>query len=221
MNQRNILISLFLLLFNFLSYSQETCKVLIPEIAESYIGKCKKGLAHGKGEATGIDFYKGRFTKGFPDGKGEYTWANGNIYTGGWTKGKRDGEGSYSFVINGKDSILSGIWESDQYKGPKPKAPTVSYNRGVKRYSFKKQSDLPNSIELKIMRGGGTNSTVSQFNITSSTGVEKGLRIESVVYPVKVTVRYMTLTTLNTMSYQVSFDFEITEPGSWYVILHN
>ncbi len=35
--------------------SAQECKVLLTEIAGTYVGKCKDGFAHGKGTATGID----------------------------------------------------------------------------------------------------------------------------------------------------------------------
>ena len=211
-----------LLIFNVSIYSQENCKVLIPAIAENYIGKCKKGLAHGKGEATGVDQYKGQFSKGFPEGKGTYTWANGDIYKGRWEKGKRNGEGVHTYKINGKDSILSGIWESDFYKGPKPKAPVVKDKTGVSRYSFNKQNDDLNTIEIKILRGGLTNSSVSGLVITSSSGDENGLIIENIVYPVKVSVSYTTTAqSLQPYQYQVSFKFEISDPGKWLVTINN
>lgn len=44
--------------------AQNNCKVLVPEIDSIYTGKCKKGFAHGKGNAIGIDAYKGKFYKG-------------------------------------------------------------------------------------------------------------------------------------------------------------
>jgi len=44
--------------------AQNRCKVLKKEISSEYHGKCKKGLAHGKGKADGIDSYYGHFTKG-------------------------------------------------------------------------------------------------------------------------------------------------------------
>jgi len=38
---------------------QQTCKVLLPRIAALYTGPCKRGLADGKGEASGVDKYVG------------------------------------------------------------------------------------------------------------------------------------------------------------------
>lgn len=223
MRYRNLFISFYILIiFSFTAYSQESCKVLMPAISENYSGKCKKGLAHGKGEASGIDRYKGQFSKGFPEGKGTYIWANGDTYKGRWGKGKRNGEGVHTYIINNKDSILSGIWESDFYKGPKPKAPVVKNKTGVSRYSFNKQNDDLKTIELKILRGGQINPSVSGLVITSSSGDENGLKIENVVFPVKVSVSYTTTAqSLQEYQYQVSFDFEISDPGKWLVTINN
>ena len=56
-------------------YAQQSeCKVKMASISGSYTGDCKKGLAHGKGNARGIDSYEGQFSKDCLKGKG---------YTGG------------------------------------------------------------------------------------------------------------------------------------------
>ncbi len=61
--------------------------MLKPEISLDYHGECKKGLAHGKGEAFGRDHYIGEFKKGWPNGNGLYKWNNGDNYEGEWKKG--------------------------------------------------------------------------------------------------------------------------------------
>ena len=68
-------------------FGQSECKVLKDEISIEYKGDCKDGLAHGQGEATGIDHYKGSFKKGFPHGEGTYKWYTGESYEGQWKKG--------------------------------------------------------------------------------------------------------------------------------------
>ena len=74
-------------------FSQQECKVLKKEIAATYDGECKNGLAHGQGKAEGTDIYEGGFKKGLPCGLGTYTWANGDVYAGDWRKGLRNGWG--------------------------------------------------------------------------------------------------------------------------------
>ena len=118
------------------AFTQETCKVLKADIDSVYHGKCKNGLAHGKGKAAGVDSYIGKFFEGLPNGKGTYTWADGDVYSGSWRKGFRHGEGTLTIKMNEKDSIVAGLWEDDKYTGPKPMKPNVKTNIGVDRYSI-------------------------------------------------------------------------------------
>jgi hypothetical protein len=80
-----IIIPLFLLLLSQLGFYKnneagvENCKVLLPALSGNYEGGCKKGLADGKGKASGTDVYEGEFSKELPHGKGTYTWSNGVI----------------------------------------------------------------------------------------------------------------------------------------------
>ena len=39
----------------------QDCKVAVDSLIGSYSGGCKKGFAHGKGEAKGINHYVGDF----------------------------------------------------------------------------------------------------------------------------------------------------------------
>ena len=210
-----------LMVLSTVSLGQNECKVLVPEISENYEGKCKKGFAHGKGTASGIDNYTGRFVKGLPGGKGVYTWANGDIYTGYWEKGKRNGEGSFRFKINDKDSLLSGIWEFDKYIGPIPEKPKVKYKKSVERYTFSKLNDIYNKIEIQLMCNGMRNPTVSDLTIHASTGIVSNLTIEDIQYPVTVKIQYNTASKLNTYMYPVIFEFEISDPGEWLLIINN
>ncbi len=97
--------------------AQKTCKVLLHDIAQSYEGGCKDGLAHGKGSAQGLDSYVGRFSRGLPQGRGTYTWADGRVYEGEWQKGLREGKGTMTYPAEGKDSVQAGFWKDDSYVG--------------------------------------------------------------------------------------------------------
>lgn len=88
--------------------AQSNCKVLDSDIAGSYTGGCKDGLAHGKGSAKGKDSYEGEFIAGWPHGKGTYKWASGNSYTGDWQQGQPHGTGTKKWA-NG--TVYSGKWE--------------------------------------------------------------------------------------------------------------
>ena len=114
-------------------YSQQNCKVLMPKISGTYIGKCKKGLAHGKGKAVGISTYEGKFRKGLPNGYGIYTSSKGEIFEGNWKKGLRHGKGKFIYNTNNKDSLLVGIWQNDIYIGPKPEKPQIIHEEYIER----------------------------------------------------------------------------------------
>lgn len=204
-------------------YSNETfsqnCKVLMHNISDTYTGKCKKGLANGKGTASGVDTYTGKFRKGYPNGFGKYTWANGNYYEGTWKMGKKDGEGTLHIKENKKYSLLSGIWEKDKYVGKKPKKPKILRKENISSYSIRKIGDDTNKIEIRIMNTGGKG--FSKLNIYSSTGSINGLYIENIKYPVNVNIEYLTPSLMNSYMLRVQFEFTIEDPGDWLVILRN
>ncbi|HEX5742262.1 MAG TPA: hypothetical protein VFY09_00005, partial [Flavobacteriaceae bacterium] len=69
--KKSVLTIVFLgisLFFSESLFAQSDCKVLNDSINQSYAGKCKKGLAYGKGIAKGIDTYEGNFKNGLPHG---------------------------------------------------------------------------------------------------------------------------------------------------------
>jgi len=110
-------ISLALLLMSFYTYSQD-CAVEKETLKGTYTGDCKKGKAHGKGKAVGIDTYEGDFKNGFPDGQGIYTWGNKNMFAGRYIKGLKEGKGVLTFRKEGaKDSVVEGYWKKDVYIG--------------------------------------------------------------------------------------------------------
>ena len=108
-----IFITSLFVLFQVVLFSQEPCQVLKPEISGKYSGKCKDGLAEGKGIAEGTDKYEGKFAKGLPNGTGKYTWSTGEVYEGSWKNGKRDGQGKYTYKLNGVEMVDFGLWKDD------------------------------------------------------------------------------------------------------------
>ena len=205
--------------------AQENCKVLKPEIAASYNGKCKNGLANGTGIAVGTDRYEGQFSKGLPEGKGTYKWATGESYTGYWIAGKRDGEGEYTFFYNGKDSTIYGTWVNDNFQGPLSKKPFVMSKTGVDRYLIVKNGEIKNRVLINIYQNGVRNTGISNLMLSSSSGYDTsiGLSIgyDEVSFPVKLKVTYTTWNKLKTGTYYVEFECEIFEPGDWKIDLHN
>ncbi len=205
--------------------SQENRKVLKPELAGYYKGKCKYGLANGKGSAIGTDIYRGQFVKGLPEGRGTYTWATGESYTGYWKEGKRHGVGDYKFFYQGKDSIISGNWENDRYIGNIPEKYRIIYKSSVERYKFQKTGDFRNRVLINILQNGVRNFGISNFLISSSSGHDTSLGnsvgYDEVVFPVQIRITYTTMNKLRTATYYVEFEFEISEPGNWIVDLYN
>jgi hypothetical protein len=226
MKTSNPLILSFLIVLLAITVSaQESCKVLLPSISGTYEGKCKKGLANGKGIASGTDRYEGQFKAGLPDGKGTYTWSNGDVYTGEWQAGMRFGIGKLSMKVNGEEIIQDGLWEKNTYKGPKPKAPSVTFKTGVDRYDFRKDITDKNRVLISFMQNGMRNNSVMNLLMSSSSGYETQLTemvgYDEVTYPVTIKVAYTTYNKLRTVTVEVRFEFVIYEPGDWKVEINN
>jgi hypothetical protein len=220
-----LILSFLIVLLAFTVSAQESCKVLLPSISGTYEGKCKKGLANGKGIASGTDRYEGQFKAGLPDGKGTYTWANGDVYTGEWQAGMRFGVGKLSMKVNGEEIIQDGLWEKNTYKGPKPKAPSVTFKTGVDRYDFRKDITDKNRVLISFMQNGMRNNSVMNLLMSSSSGYETQLTemvgYDEVTYPVTIKVAYTTYNKLRTVTVEVRFEFVIYEPGDWKVEINN
>ena len=114
---KNLSIIIVLSFALFYQVNAQDCKVLYPSLKGEYVGKCKKGLAHGQGKAVGVDSYEGRFKKGLPDGYGVYTYsASGDIYKGSWKEGKQEGKGVL-YLKGSENDQLIGYWKNDKYAG--------------------------------------------------------------------------------------------------------
>jgi hypothetical protein len=221
---------LFLSIFLFTAFfiqlaAQENCRVLIPAIDSIYIGKCKKGFAHGKGTATGVDSYTGRFSEGLPNGKGTYTWANGDIYTGSWMAGKFNGEGILILKLENGDSIVDGLWENNKYLGPKPITPRIITKVSIDRFSIKPTGGIKDRVLIDFFQNGARNTTITNLLMSASNGIETRLGYtvgyDYIEFPVTIKVNYMTMNKLKSEQYQAIFEFEIFEPGDWLVEIHN
>jgi len=225
---KNLLKLTLLLMFSLASvylFSQNYCKVLKPEIAGNYLGKCKNGLAHGKGKAVGKDTYEGQFNKGLPDGKGTYTWSTGEVYKGEWKDGFQEGEGQYKFKKNGNDTTISGIWIKDVYTGPRPVKPRIKNSLGVDRYNFMRMSDIKNRILIDFYQNGARNTGIQNLMMTTTSGYEtsvgQSVGYDGVTFPVTIKLNYTTWNKLRTSQNYIIFEFEITEPGDWKVEVYN
>ncbi len=207
-----------------LAYGQQQCKVLLPEIADSYEGECKKGLAHGEGIATGIDKYEGTFRKGLPHGSGTYTWSTGESYTGGLITGLMNGPGVLVLKVDGKDSLVTGIWKNDEYLGPPPDDPLVLGKENIEKYSFTRLGDQP-KVMVDILLYGMPNTTIQRFSMAATSGnqiqVGRYIGYDNVIFPVLCKISYITWDDAPSSLHYTRFEFEISEPGDWLVVIHN
>jgi hypothetical protein len=223
MAYRLSLILILVLASGIIAYSQESdCKVLKPEISESYSGGCKNGLADGKGVAQGIDYYEGQFDKGMPAGKGMYKWADGTYYEGHWENGRREGSGKMVY----KDSTVTGYWKDDIYAGKKLIPPyEIMRTMSVSRSNIIKSVGAVDEVRIRILQGGSDNRSVTNLSISSSSGDEfrtdNVYGLEKVIFPLDVKVSYTSRTQFGTSQFNVIFNFRINEPGVWEVTISN
>jgi hypothetical protein len=216
-----IIISLFLAC-NILYSQEDECKVLKSDIAGTYSGGCRNGLAHGKGIAQGIDHYEGQFSKGLPDGKGKYTWSTGVYYDGQWKDGMRDGKGRMVYP----DSVVTGYWKADKYLGKKILSPyKIISSLSVSRYTVQKSADRNFGVRIRLMQGGHDNISIEDFSMAYDSGTEyrsgNYYGIENVSFPLTVKLKYRSWNYLMTSQYNVIFEILFNEPGSWDIVLNN
>ncbi len=198
-------------------YGQEpACKVLVPQIANKYSGGCRKGFAHGKGVAEGIDSYVGKFRRGLPDGYGTYTWADGSYYQGQWKNGMRDGKGT----MVTKEKTQKGYWKENRYLGEKMTQPyEILRTEAVARSTITRSNSPSNDIRIRLTRGGVENVDISDLTFAYTSGSEyqignsKGL--QNVSYPVYINIRFRAWNHFHSIQYDVIFECNINEPGAW------
>ena len=203
--------------------AQTLCKVLKPEISGTYTGSCKRELADGLGEATGIDFYKGEFVKGLPDGKGTYLWKNGATYEGEWKKGLRDGIGTYSFKNSERDSVLEGRWKDDKYLGQVLKAPyVIEYRNSIGRVSFTRVGDRP-YVKYKFSRNGIEANIFSNVLMQGSSGTESNtgsfVGFEQVTFPFNGKLTFNAPNAFMSATLSCELRCTINKPGAWIVTI--
>jgi len=216
----------FLLITNCALGQQTGCKVMMPSIAGAYSGDCKKGLASGKGIAQGIDHYDGQFIKGLPQGNGIYTWANGSYYQGQWAKGRKEGIGKMVYRTSDRDSVVTGYWNKDRFTGKIVYSPySITRNRGVVRFGFRKITDSGDDILIKIYLGGELNTNIEEFSMAYDSGSEfqmgSSVGIQHIQFPLTVKITYRTWNQFHSSQSDVTFEFELFEPGKWELTLTN
>lgn len=209
--------------FNVYGQAQENCSVLMKNISERYVGECSKGLAHGDGEAWGVDHYIGTFKKGLPQGKGIYHYADSSVYEGMWSKGLRHGPGKYTFRYRGSDSIQEGQWVDDRFIGKKEDVQGYKLitQRAVERYRVYRISD-GNEIRVHLRPMNSGSLDVTNLQITGSSGIEteflnSQIEFRNCEYPFRLRVTFNKWSKLKTVRVDTSLEMEILRPGIWLV----
>lgn len=199
------------------------CKVLLKELFGAYEGDCKNGFAHGKGVAKGIDSYFGLFKEGLPSGKGVYTYQNGDVFVGTFKNGQKNGEGEFRYLVHGKDSVVTGVWKSNVYKGPLVKEGyRVTNFNNIEYHTVKKTTDSVNVVEISFERL--TRKYIpSDLSVSFTSGYRLAANQKVILVgyqlPVTCSLRY-TIATSGGIR-QCNFDLMILEPGKWEVLLSN
>lgn len=151
------------------------CSVMPDSLKGTYEGGCEKGKANGTGKAVGADTYEGNFKNGFPEGHGKYVWKNGNYYDGGWKKGLKEGKGEMHYKKVYKDSVVTGFWKKDVYKGLYEN-PWVIHNvtTEIGRVGISKIGGKGNDVTITVenLVGGGSLSANSSQASTAMTGYQ-------------------------------------------------
>jgi len=209
---------------------EDSCKVLKEGIEIEYSGKCKKGLADGKGIAKGRFLYEGDFKKGLPHGKGTLKFSYEEYYIGEWKDGLQDGKGALHYKVKGIDSAKVGVWEKGNYIGKKAISPyVVKYVSGVDRYSLSKSSEGDggkfNRVIIKFIQNGGINVSVSNIMLQGDSGNRTNINnvegFENITFPFLCKITYSTLNKFRTSTHTAIFEFVINKPGDWELILNN
>jgi len=223
MKKANILLFVFVtILFNGFCQNAEG-PVLKPEIAGKYEGDLKKGLANGKGTATGIDSYTGYFYKGLPEGKGIYTFKNGNVFEGTFKNGLPDGKGTLTIKLADRDSISTGYWDAGNYVGTKKIEPYVISNKTGSVQEHLSYSGEGNTIEISVID--------PLFNYIKPTMVVDGnYRHESysgrdyykdVKFPIFFDISYSCSNKIKPGIVYSTIRIKINKPGNWIITLKN
>ena len=203
---------------------KSSCKVLMPAISGTYKGKCKNGLADGKGKAVGEDTYVGMFKNGLPDGSGKYTYKNGNVYNGYWKKGVKDGAGVFSYSVNGKKEVLRGYWKNGEYVGESN--PDLFYRMtnqtGITNYSIRKLKGDQQQIVISFVNQV-TKYVPRDLSLDVSSGKvdQQNNRMVVTLFatPISCSIHY-TIRMAN-MNKQCFLGFEILKPGNYEVVITN
>ena len=205
--------------------------VLKKELAGKYDGELKKGLANGKGTATGTDTYTGDFVKGLPDGTGVYTDQSGNVYKGSFRLGVKEGKGEFIPSASSTEKPMSGYWMEDKYIGTVKIEPYEISNK-MGSVSPRVYSTGPgNTIDITVIdpvdnsNVAATIQLIGQGNRRDDTSYLKYF-FDDCKFPVEFDIRYQVRTKLGTLTgpsplSDNSVRIKINKPGKWSITLKN
>lgn len=216
---------LFWIFLGFAASAQQPCKVLLPDLDSVYIGKCKNGLANGKGEAWGRYHYTGKFVDGYPQGSGKAEYRDGTVYIGLWEKGKRQGKGVVRKMESGMMKEKTYLWAADTIQEEVVPPPyKVITQRNVSRLRVYKQGE-ENYVWFYPNSTGGVASDEMDFQLTGSSGSEINYNpkfgYQDVKFPFKGSIRYKAWNKMRTTQFEILLEIEISEPGNWMVEIQN
>jgi len=223
MKKTIILFSAFLIiLFN--GFGQSIVgPVLKPEISEKYEGEQKKGLAAGKGTASGTDTYTGNFVKGLPEGQGTYTYKNGNVFVGSFKNGVMDGKGMMTIRVNERDSIIKGYWEAGKYVGTKRIDPYEISNKVGSVQEHLSVTGEGNTVEISVV--DPFNSYITAQIFTEGQYVQKSYYgreyFEDVKFPILFDIKYSCTNKLRSGIITNTIRIKINKGGKWVIKLSN
>lgn len=157
---------LFLKLGNLLSQdSLQQCRVELSNLAGKYIGECKKGFAHGKGEAIGFHRYNGLFKNGLPNSKGSYYYNDSVYHIGNFQDGLKEGKGETHYTrIGYSDSIVKGYWSGDEFKGKQYTTYTFRSTAAFDMYDVMPSDESGNTITIETITAGSPDGTAISLN---------------------------------------------------------
>lgn len=221
------------LIFSFstaIAFSQNPdCKVLLDSLKGKYDGDCSNGKANGNGKAVGIHSYEGEFKNGLPEGKGKYTWPGGDYYYGGWKKGLKDGKGELHRYEDGKETLVTGYWKKDHYRGEYENPYLINnVTAEIGRVQVTKMDNRSSSVTITVenLQGGGslssntfqTSSVMTAHQITRGSYVSKASNalpnkevtiFRGIIFPFRGIYNFG-----NSM-----IDIEIFEEGAWDIVI--
>lgn len=224
--------NLILVLFNFALITNGFCQkvegpVLNSELVGRYDGSLKKGLAHGKGTAIGINTYTGEFKRGLPDGEGVYTDRKGNIYKGSFHLGKKEGKGVFTPAQPSNEQSISGYWENDEYVGAEKLEPYVISNKTGSCNPRVYPAGAGKKIEICAINPVNSNYLrISIFLIGDA--IERPPEqysgryyFDDCSFPIEFDMKYQSSNKLGTARIDNTVRIKINKPGSWVITLRN